>query len=128
MKIDRINPSGSTQPGHYSHLVRAGNTLYISGQVSSDGTGQLVGPGDMRAQVRQVFENLKAVLASQGASFDHVVKMTIYTLSIEDFRKAGDVRQEYTAGRAPASTLVEINRLASPEYLVEVEAVAALEE
>ena len=127
MTIERINPPGSTQPGHYTHLVRAGNTLYISGQVSSDGEGRLVGRGDMRAQVRQVFENLKGVLASQGASFDHLVKMTIYTVSIEDFRKAGDVREEYTGGRAPASTLVEIIRLASPEYLVEIEGVAVLE-
>lgn len=126
MKIERINPPGSTQPTAYTHLVRAGNTLYISGQVASNEKGELIGKGDMGVQVKQVFENLKTVLASQGATFDNLVKITIFTVSIDEFRKAADIREKYTGGRAPASTLVEIDRLASPDYLVEIEGIAVL--
>ncbi len=126
MKIERINPPGSTQPTAYTHLVRVGNTLYISGQVASNEKGELIGKGDMQVQVKQVFENLKTVLASKGATFDNLVKITIFTVSIDEFRKAADIREKYTGGRAPASTLVEIDRLASPDYLVEIEGIAVL--
>ena len=128
IQIERMNPPGTTQPTAYTQLVRAGNTLYLAGQTAVNEKGELVGKGDMRAQVRQVYENLKSLLASQGATFNHLVKITIYTLSIDEFRKAGDIREEYTGGRAPASTLVQIDQLASPDYLVEIEAIAVLEE
>ena len=128
IQIERMNPSGTTQPTAYTQLVRAGKTLYFSGQTAVNEKGELIGKGDMRAQVRQVYENLKSLLASQGATFDHLVKITIYTLSIDEFRKAGDIREEYTGGRAPASTLLQIDQLASPDYLLEIEGIAVLEE
>jgi enamine deaminase RidA (YjgF/YER057c/UK114 family) len=122
--IQRINPPGSTQPTKYKHLVKAGNTLYLSGQTSSNGKGELIGKGDMRAQVRQVYENIKRILAHQGASFDNLVKITIYTVDVDEFLKTTDIREQYTGGRAPASTLVQIDRLANPDYLVEIEGTA----
>ncbi len=128
IQIERMNPSGTTQPTAYTQLVRAGKTLYFSGQTAVNEKGELIGKGDMRAQVRQVYENLKSLLASQGATFDHLVKITIYTLSIDEFRKAGDIREEYTGGKAPASTLLQIDQLASPDYLLEIEGIAVLEE
>ena len=128
IQIERLNPSGTTQPTAYTQLVRAGKTLYFSGQTAVNEKGELIGKGDMRAQVRQVYENLKSLLASQGATFDHLVKITIYTLSIDEFRKAGDIREEYTGGKAPASTLLQIDQLASPDYLLEIEGIAVLEE
>jgi enamine deaminase RidA (YjgF/YER057c/UK114 family) len=127
IQIERMNPPGTTQPTAYTQLVRAGKILYFAGQTAVNEKGELIGKGDMRAQVRQVYENLKSLLASQGATFDHLVKITIYTLSIDEFRKAGDIREEYTGGRAPASTLLQIDRLASPDYLVEIEGIAVLE-
>ncbi len=127
IQIERMNPPGTTQPTVYTQLVRAGKTLYFAGQTAVNEKGELIGKGDMRAQVRQVYENLKSLLASQGATFDHLVKITIYTLSIDEFRKAGDIREEYTGGKAPASTLLQIDRLASPGYLVEIEGIAVLE-
>jgi len=127
IQIERMNPPGTSQPTAYTQLVRAGKTLYFAGQTAVNEKGELIGKGDMRAQVRQVYENLKSLLASQGATFDHLVKITIYTLSIDEFRKAGDIREEYTGGRAPASTLLQIDRLASPDYLVEIEGIAVLE-
>ncbi len=127
IQIERMNPPGTTQPTPYSQLVRAGKTLYFAGQTAVNDKGELIGKGDMRAQVRQVYENLKSLLASQGATFDHLVKITIYTLSIDEFRKAGDIREAYTGGRAPASTLLQSDQLASPDYLHESEGIAVLE-
>ena len=127
IQIERMNPPGTSQPTAYTQLVRAGKTLYFSGQAAVNEKGELIGKGDMRAQVRQVYENLKSLLASQGATFDHLVKITIYTLNMDEFRKTGDIREEYTGGRAPASTLLQIDRLASPDYLVEIEGIAVLE-
>ena len=122
--IERINPSGMTQPTSYTHVVRWDRILFIAGQVSTDGDGNVIGAGDMRAQVRQVHENLKAVLASQGADFGDVTKITIYTTDIDAFRESADIRAEYWTAGAPASTLVQIDRLARPVFLVEIEATA----
>lgn len=122
--IQRINPEGMTQPTAYTHVVRHDNLLFLAGQVSTDAEGNLVGEGDMGAQVRQVLENMKTVLESQGASFANVVKVTIYTTDIDAYRTTGDIRREYWTGGAPASTLVQIDRLARPEFLVEIESTA----
>jgi enamine deaminase RidA (YjgF/YER057c/UK114 family) len=122
--IERINPQGMTQPTAYTHVVRYDRLLFIAGQVSTDGDGNVIGAGDMRAQVRQVHENLKAVLASQGADFGDVTKITIYTTDIDAFRESADIRSEYWSEGAPASTLVQIDRLARPVFLVEIEATA----
>ncbi len=126
-QIERINPPGSTQPGTYTHLVKAGNMLFMSGQVATNERRELVGKNDMRAQLRQVFENIKNLLASEGADFSNLVAVTIYTVSVEEFRKAADIREEYTGASPPATTLVQIDQLASPDYLVEIAAVAVVE-
>ena len=123
-EIERKNPRGLTQPTSYNHLVKAGNLMFIAGQVALDADGNVVGEDDMVAQVRQVLENMKTVLASEGADFSNVVKTNIFTTDIDRFRAAADVRAEYFAGNPPASTLVQIERLARPVFLVEIEAIA----
>lgn len=123
-EIQRINPAGMTQPTAYTHVVRHGTLLFLAGQVSADSDGNVVGEGDMGVQVRQVLENMKKVLASQGADFSDVVKVTIYTTDIDAYLKTGDVRSDYWTGGAPASTLVQIERLARPAFLVEIESTA----
>ena len=123
-QIERKNPEGMTQPTGYHHLVKAGNLMFIAGQVALDGDGNVVGEGDMVAQVRQVLENMKTVLASEGADFSNVVKINIFTTDIDRFRAASDVRREYFRENPPASTLVQIERLARPVFLVEIEAIA----
>ena len=123
-QIERKNPEGMTQPTGYHHLVKASNLMFIAGQVALDGEGNVVGEGDMVAQVRQVLENMKTVLASEGADFSNVVKINIFTTDIDRFRDAADVRREYFRGNPPASTLVQIERLARPVFLVEIEAIA----
>ncbi len=123
-QIERKNPEGMTQPTGYHHLVKAGNLMFIAGQVALDGDGNVVGEGDMVAQVRQALENMKTVLASEGADFSNVVKINIFTTDIDRFRAASDVRREYFRDNPPASTLVQIERLARPVFLVEIEAIA----
>ena len=123
-EIERYNPEGMTQPTAYSHVVRYGEFLFLAGQVALDSDGNVIGEGDMRAQVRQVMENLKTVLESQWADFGDVVKITIYTTDIAAYRETGDIRAEYWTEGAPASTLVQIDQLARPVFLVEIEATA----
>ncbi len=122
--IQRINPEGMTQPTAFTHLVKTGNLMFISGQTSVDSEWNIIGKGDMAAQVRQVLKNMKSVLASQGADFSNVVKVTIYTTDADEYQTTGDIRSEYFTDGAPASTLVQIERLARPEFMVEIEAVA----
>jgi 2-iminobutanoate/2-iminopropanoate deaminase len=114
--------------GHvlYSHVVIAEGRrmIFISGQLARDRQGNVVGSGDMRAQLRQVGENIKAALEAAGASLSDVVKTTTYVTDIEEFFKHVDVRMEYFGAALPTSTTVEVRRLAQPDFLVEIEAVA----
>ena len=123
--LQRINPPGVSAPTTYSHIVKAGKTVYIAGQVGSDAQGKVVGPG-MKEQVDQVLTNLRAVLKSQGLDVSHVAKINIFTTSIDEFR-APDVaanRTKFFGDNRPASTLVQVVRLADPAYKVEIEAIA----
>ena len=117
--------------GHtlYSHVVAAEGRrlIFVSGQVPFDRDGSIVGPGDMRAQIRQVGENVKAALEAAGASLDDLVKTTTYTTDIVEFFKHADVRAEYFAIALPTSTTVEVRRLARKEFMVEVEAIAIVD-
>ena len=129
MAREIIHPKSvhSTQGVGYSHVARAGKTVYIAGQIALDPEGNLVGPGDVEAQVRQVYANLEAILRELGASLEHVVKLTTYMVDpdhLDAFRK---VRNAVCSDPFPPNTLVFIKRLAAPEYLVEIEAVAVLD-
>lgn len=126
-QLERINPQGLSTPQTYSHIVKAGKFLFIAGQVGATADGKVVGPS-MREQTEQVLANLQAALKSQGLDFSHVAKITIYTTSIDEFRAqaVADVRAKYFGTNRPASTLVQIERLASPEYKIEIEAIAVV--
>ena len=123
-EIQRINPDGMTQPTGYSHVVRHNHLLFLSGQVSVDAEGNLIGEGDIRAQVRQVLENMKIALASQGADFSNIVKVTIYTTDMDALLKTGDISREYWTDGTPANTVVQVERLARPAFLIEIESTA----
>jgi enamine deaminase RidA (YjgF/YER057c/UK114 family) len=113
--------------GHvlYSHVVvvEARKTIFVSGQLARDAKGEVVGKGDMRAQIRQAGENIKAALAAAGATLRDVVKTNTYVTDIEEFFKHTDVRMEYF-GALPTSTTVEVRKLAHPDLLVEIEVIA----
>lgn len=129
MTANFISPEGIHRPFGYSHVVEvtAGRPVYLAGQVALDPAGKLVGPGDVSAQARQVFENLQAALGAVGASFDQVVKLTLYLVDITQLPAVREVRDRYVnTARPPASTAVEVGRLAVDGLLVEVEAVAVV--
>ena len=116
-------------PQGYSHIaeVRGGRTLYISGQLALDKDGKLVGRGDFRAQVTQVFENLKSRLEEANASFKDVVKLNYYLTDASGIQALRDLRNNYiNKENPPASTLVVVKQLVSEEYLLEVEAIAVV--
>jgi 2-iminobutanoate/2-iminopropanoate deaminase len=123
--LQRVNPPGLNTPTTYSHVVRAGNTVYIAGQVGANAQGAVVGPG-MREQTEQVLANLGAALKSQGLDASHVAKINVYVTSIDEFRAAdvAALRTKFFGTNRPASTLVQIVRLADPAFKVEIEAIA----
>ena len=116
--------------GHvlYAPVVRirhAGTLVFISGLLSRNGAGEIVGKGDMAAQIEQVGRNLAAALESAGASLANLVKTNTYVTDIDEFFRHPDVRMRYF-GALPTSTTVEVRRLSHPDFMVEIEAMAAL--
>lgn len=123
-----LNPTSMSTPTGYSYAVeiKAGRTIYTSGQVALDSAGQLVGAGDLRAQTVQVFENLKTVLVEAGAGIENIIKCTYYLVDISQVATVREVRNGYFKGQSPASTVLEVRQLVHPDWLIEIEAVAYL--
>jgi 2-iminobutanoate/2-iminopropanoate deaminase len=118
---------GLAEPiSHYTDAVRAGDLVFVSGIVAVDANGDLVGGDDVVAQARQVFESIEAILGAAGCSFEDVVKVTIFLTDVDDRPRINPVRQEVFGTTRPASTLVEVSRLAVPGAKIEVEAIAHL--
>jgi enamine deaminase RidA (YjgF/YER057c/UK114 family) len=124
-----INPEAMHRPAGYTHVVEvtAGRPVYIAGQVALDRSGAIVGPGDIRTQARQVFDNLQAGLQAVGAGFEQVVKLTYYLVDATQLPIVREVRDQYVnTQQPPASTAVEVRRLVRDDLLLEVEAVAVI--
>jgi enamine deaminase RidA (YjgF/YER057c/UK114 family) len=123
-------PDGVAAGRGYSQVVTGrGRLVVVSGQIAQDAAGELVGPGDPAAQARQVFENLGRCLAEAGAGFGDVVKLTFFVLDVADLpavREARDVVID--TARPPASTAVQVAALVGPGYLLEVEALALVDD
>ena len=118
---------GLAEPiSHYTDAVRIDQLLFVSGCVPVDAEGGLVGGDDVVEQARQTFANIGAVLDTAGSSFADVVKVTVFLTDIDDRPKINPVRQEVFGESRPASTLVEVSRLAIPGAKIEVEAVAVV--
>jgi 2-iminobutanoate/2-iminopropanoate deaminase len=129
MPREIFQPKGVVDPRpRYSQVSRFGNRVFIAGQLARDAQGILVGKGDIVAQTRMVFENLKICLETVGATFDNVAKLNVYLTDIgrhlEDIAK---VRQEYFTSEPVPSTTVGVAALADPDALVEIEANVVLE-
>ncbi|HWM82384.1 MAG TPA: RidA family protein [Pseudolabrys sp.] len=134
MSVKKVQPEKLSQRvvnGHmlYHHVVvtTGQKFAFISGQLARNAEGVIVGPGDMRAQIKQVGENLKVALESVGASLGDLVKTTTFTTNIDEFFKHVDVRHDYLGVALPTSTTVEVRRLSHPDLVVEIEAVALLD-
>jgi 2-iminobutanoate/2-iminopropanoate deaminase len=127
MSRDEIRVDGLAEPiSHFTDAVRAGGFLYVSGIVPVDGDGRLVGGDDVVAQTQQVFENMRAVLVAGGCGFEDVVKVTVYLTDIDDRPLINPLRQQVFGATRPASTLVEVPRLAVEGAKIEIECVALL--
>jgi len=126
-----VNPPGLKPLGMYTQatVVQGGSIAFISGQVSVDAQAKVVGAGNMQAQAVQVFENLKAALGGVGATFEDVVKFTIFIVGLtQEKRKAVmEVRSRYISHKnPPAATMIGVDKLVEPELLLEIEAVVAI--
>jgi 2-iminobutanoate/2-iminopropanoate deaminase len=121
-------PGMSEPVSHFTHVVRAGRLVFVSGCVATDGDGRVVGGNDVVAQTRQNLENIKRCLAAAGATFADICKVTVFLRNIGDREKVNTVRKEYFGAHRPASTLVEISRLVRDDYLIEIEATAVIAE
>lgn len=106
--------------------VDAKRLVFVSGCVATDAEGKLVGKGDVGAQTRQAFANMAAVLAEAGATLKDVVKITTFIVPMERYAEFSAVRAELFDGQYPASSAVGVASLVSDDYLVEIEAIAAL--
>jgi enamine deaminase RidA (YjgF/YER057c/UK114 family) len=127
--IKRTNPPTMAAPTGYTHVVEvasAARTVYIAGQVAYDWRREVVGVGDMAAQVEQVYKNLEAALAAAGASFKDVVKMTTFVTDMSQVHPARAARARYFGEMLPASTLIEVRALAHPDLMIEIELIAAV--
>lgn len=125
-----INPGHVSKPlkPTYSQATRIAckELIFVSGQIAVDQDGRTVGIGDAEAQTRQVLENIKTILCSQGSRMEDILKLTVYVKDMNDFEKIHKVRQDYFQNSPPASTLVQVAGLVSPDLLVEIDAIAAL--
>ncbi len=122
-----IHPEDMYPAAGYARAVQAGNTIYISGHIPRDDKGQTVAPGDVERQAAQVFDNIGRVLKAAGATFDDIVKINIYALKAEYRVPILAVRDRYLKRQTFASTYIVPQALASPDLLLEIEAVAVVD-
>jgi 2-iminobutanoate/2-iminopropanoate deaminase len=130
-KITRGDPPGlkNVRANVYHHYVRVDEPralIFLSGQLSRDANGNLVGPGDMAEQTRQAIRNMRTVLESAGGTLEDIVSIVVYTTDMRTFKDIVQARVEFFTHKLPTSTIVEVNHLADPGLLIEFQAIAAL--
>ncbi len=130
-KITRGDPSGlkNVRSNVYHHFIRVDepkSLIFLSGQLSRDASGNLVGPGDMAEQTRQAIHNMRTVLEAAGGTLEDIVSIVVYTTDMRTFKEIVQARMEFFKTKLPTSTIVEVNHLADPGLLIEFQAIAAL--
>jgi len=123
------SPNLRTPNGHFSHataIEASGRLVFLSGMTARRADGSIAGLGDVSEQTRQVCENLKAAVEAAGGTLDDICRVDVYVRNMEHFEAIHKVRREYFTGIAPASTLLEICKMSSPEYLIEINAIAVI--
>jgi 2-iminobutanoate/2-iminopropanoate deaminase len=121
----------STPSGHFSQGMIAptrGRMVFISGMTARDTDGRVVGPGDIDKQTRQVCENLKQAMGAAGGTLNDIVRVDVFVRNIEHFDAIHRVRREYFSAPAPASTMLEVAKMVSPEMLIEINAIAMVDD
>jgi enamine deaminase RidA (YjgF/YER057c/UK114 family) len=130
-----IFPEGLSKRVVSGHLLYApvvtvvpGKLVFLSGILSRNADGEIVGKGDMRKQMQQVFENITVALAAAGATWQDVVKRQTFTTDIDEFYKHVDLRTKLMGGALSTSTAVQVSRLSHPDFMIEVEVIAVIKE
>jgi 2-iminobutanoate/2-iminopropanoate deaminase len=130
MPKKKITSAKLRQPnGHFSQatsIEAQGRLVFLSGMTSRRADGSIAGVGNIEEQTRQVCENLKAAVEEAGGTLDDICRVDVYVRNMEHFDAIHKVRREYFTGIAPASTMVEICKMTSPDYLIEINAIAVL--
>lgn len=131
MTKQQITSDRVRQPnGHFSQAistVAAGRLVFISGMTARRPDGTIAGVGDVAAQTRQVCENLKAAVEEAGGTMEDICRVDVYVRNMEHFEAIHEVRREYFKAPPPASTMVEVTKMTSPDYLIEINAIAVLQ-
>ena len=131
MKKQQIQTSKLREPsGHYSQAIAIeakGKLVFLSGMTARRADGAIAGIGDIEAQTRQVCENLKSAVEAAGGTLDDICRVDVYVRNMEHFDKIHKVRREYFKAPAPASTMVEVTKMVSAEYLIEINAIAVVQ-
>ncbi len=126
----QISSEKLRQPnGHFSQAILVetpGKLVFISGMTSRMADGSIAGVGDIEVQTRQVCENLKAAVEAAGGTMNDIMRVDVYVRNMEHFEKIHKVRREYFRAPPPASTMVEVTKMTSPEYLIEINAIASV--
>ena len=123
------SPKLATPSGHFAQAVEIeanGRLVFISGMVAKGPDGKVVGLGDIEAQTRQVCENVKAAVEAAGGTMDDICRVDVYVRNMEQFDRIHKVRREYFRAPPPASTMVEVSKFTSPDYLIEINAIAVI--
>ena len=130
MAKKQIRSDKIRQPsGHFSQAISAdakGKLVFISGMTARKPDGTIAGIGDIEAQTRQVCENIKAAVEAAGGTMDDICRVDVYVRNMEHFESIHQVRREYFKSPPPASTMVEVSKFTSPDYLIEINAIAVV--
>jgi len=132
MPKQQIRSDKLRQPsGVFSHataIEAKGRLVFISGMTARKLDGTIAGIGDIEVQTRQVCENIKAAVEAAGGTMDDICRVDVYVRNMEHFDKIHKVRQQYFKPPLPASTMVEVTKMVSPDYLIEINALAVVED
>jgi 2-iminobutanoate/2-iminopropanoate deaminase len=129
-KTQIVSPKIRQPSGHFSHatMIEArGRLVFISGMTARRADGRIAGIGDIEAQTRQVCENVRSAVEHAGGTMDDICRVDVYVRNMEHFDQIHKVRREYFKSPAPASTMVEVCKMTSPEYLIEINAIAVIQ-
>lgn len=129
MKQQITSPELRQPNGHFAQAIAVqatGRMVFISGMTARAKDGSITGIGDIKAQTRQVCENLRAAVEEAGGTLEDICRVDVYVRNIEQFEAIHQVRREFFTGTPPASTMVEVAKMVSPDYLIEINAIAVL--
>ena len=127
-KLEIVDPWGFDSRYTFSPAVRKGNLLFISGLTATNSKGEVVGEGDIVVQTREIFKKIGKILEEAGASFDDIVKTVDYITTKQGYKGTADVRRQFFKNGFPAATGIVVKELLRPEALIEIDAIAVLDE